>query len=160
MGVFFKILVMLSPLWILLLAFAIAYHQASSFLPKIKFKDFKKFYELNPKRWRCETDYVQCQVSKEYDCEAFNFSFIDECRYRIWRRKRDKHKANQKHNQSTQRMLDAVKEDVAKAKVKEEYTSQVTAFKSLLEELRNMNTTTEMPSLAELLKKYGVDEKG
>ena len=149
----------LSPVLAAIFSIVVIIRMDQPTFPRIKFKDFKKFYELNPKRWRCETDYVICQINAEYDCEAFMFNFVDKCKYKLWLRNRNKRDVDQENMKSVQRMLDAVKKDVAKAKVKEEYTSQVTAFKSLLEELRNMNTTTEMPSLAELLKKYGVDEK-
>ena len=152
MGKFFEILLMLTPLWILLLVFAFAYYQANSLLPKITFKNFKKFYELNPKRWRCETDYVQCRIDKEYNYEAFNFSFIDECKYRIWRRKRAKHNVNQKRNKSIQRMMDAVKEDIASAK-----KNEMDEMQNLIDDLKQLNTMAELPSLAELLKKYGAE---
>lgn len=146
MGTFFALLIVFSPLLIFLLALAIAYYQANSILPKIKFNDFKKFYELNPKRWRCETDYVYCQVGSEYDREAFSFSFIDKCKYKIWRRKCDKHKVNQKHNQSTQRMLDAVKEDITKAKEKE----AINTIDLFVKELDSI------PSLLKTLEEHGI----
>lgn len=150
MGTFFEIIVAFSPLWITALAILTAIHLDKRQYNKIKFKEFKKFYELNPDRWRCETDHVYCQIGKEYDCEVFMFSVIDECKYRLWRRNRDKINMNKTHAKATQRMLDAVKEDIAKAK-KKETTHSVGAFLQLL---KDTNVESELPSLAELLKKY------
>lgn len=146
MVMFFEILAVLSPIWGTALIVFCAWRLDNRHYPKIKFKDFKKFYELNPKRWWCANNYVKCRVNNEYDCEIFFFKFIDECRYRIWRRKRDKHKVNKKHNQSIQRMLDAVKEDVAKAKEKE----AVNMIDLFTKELENV------PSLIKALEKHGV----
>ena len=156
MGDFFAALAMSSPFWGLVFFVIIAGRWDKRHCPKIKFKDFKRFYELNPKRWRCDTDYVQCQIEREYDCEMFVFTFVDECKYRIWRRKCSKHKENQKRNKSIQRMLDAVKADIASAKA-QETTDSIAAFKQLLKEIKDQKMTDELPSLAELLKKYGVE---
>lgn len=150
MKAFFEIIAVFSPLWITALAILTAIHLDKRQYNKIKFKDFKKFYELNPDRWRCETDHVYCQIGKDYDCEVFMFSVIDECKYGLWRRNRDKINMNKAHAKATQRMLDAVKEDIAKAKEKET-THSVGAFLQLL---KDTNIESELPSLVELLKKY------
>lgn len=150
MQTFFDIIVAFSPLWLTAPVVLAVIHADKRQYNKIKFKEFKKFYELNPDRWRCETDHVYCQICKEYDCEVFMFSVIDECKYRLWRRNRDKINMNKTHAKATQRMLDAVKEDIAKAKEKEA-THSVGAFLQLL---KGMNIESELPSLAEFLKKY------
>ena len=146
MSIFLGILAMLSPFWIIALLLFIVKYCDNKPYPKIKFKDFKKFYELNPKRWWCANDYVRCHVNGEEDCEIFVFKFIDECKYRIWRRKCDKHKVNQKHNQSTQRMLDAVKEDITKAKEKE----AINTIDLFVKELDSI------PSLLKTLEERGI----
>lgn len=150
MKTFFDIIVAFSPLWLTVLAVLAVIHSDKRQYNKIKFKEFKKFYELNPDRWRCDTDHVYCQIGKDYDCEVFMFSIIDECKYRLWRRNRDKINMNKTHAEATQRMLDAVKEDIAKAKEKET-THSVSAFLQLL---KDTNIESELPSLVELLKKY------
>lgn len=115
MRTFFEIIAVLSPAWGgLFIVFAISRWELRE-LNKIKFKDFKKFYELNPKRWRCETSYVFCSIKDDFvKSEVFGFKFIDECKYRLWRRNIDKISANKKHAASTQRFLD----DVNKTEVK------------------------------------------
>ena len=146
MGTFFEIIAALSPLWIIALAVLTAIHLDKRQYNKIKFKEFKRFYELNPNRWRCETDHVYCQIGKEYDCEVFMFGVIDECKYRLWRRNRDKINMNKTHAEATRRMLDAVKEDIAKAKEKET-ANMIDLF---TKELKSV------PSLIKALEKHGM----
>lgn len=84
---------------------------------KLKFKSFKRFYNINPDRWDLDDAFVVCKcntnswnTTKEY----FYFGFIDYIRYKFWRRnlnKRDKEKA---HAQSTARMINSVREDIKK----------------------------------------------
>lgn len=123
--------------------------------PRIKFKDFTKFYALNPARWIIGADFVKCTIN-EKECEGFEFSFIDFCKYKRWKRNLDGHKRDAENMESIQRMMDAVKEDIDAAKAKENI-NQSAAFK-ILEDLRKMNMTDECPSLVELLKKYGIDD--
>lgn len=157
MGTFFEIIAVLSPIWITVLIVFVVWRCDKRQYNKIKFKDFKKFYELNPKRWRCKTSCVFCSTKDDfYEYEVFMFKFIDECKYRLWRRGCDKRNANKERAAATQRMLDAVKEDIASAKA-QETTDSIAAFKQLLKEIKDQKMTDELPSLAELLKKYGVE---
>jgi hypothetical protein len=157
MGTFFEIIAVLSPIWITAFIVFVVWRCDKRQYNKIKFKDFKKFYELNPKRWRCETSYVFCSIKGDFDeYEVFMFKFIDECKYRLWRRRCNKVSANKERAAATQRMLDAVKEDIANAKA-QETTDLMAAFKQLFKEIKDQKMTDELPSLAELLKKYGVE---
>lgn len=123
--------------------------------PRIKFKDFKKFYALNPERWNVLDEHVGCKTSSgKY--EYFRFGFIDFGRYIMWQVKIAQGHTTQAHMEVTQRMMNAVKEDIDAAKAKENI-NQSAAFK-ILEDLRKMNMTDECPSLVELLKKYGIDD--
>lgn len=123
--------------------------------PRIKLKDFKKFYALNPERWHMRGCHVGCKTSScRY--EYFQFGFVDFGRYLAWQHKIDKNHKAKAHMEATQRMMDAVKEDIAAAKEKENANQVVTAFK-ILEELRKMNMDDECPSLVELLKKYDIE---
>lgn len=157
MGTFFEIIAVLSPIWITALIVFVVWRCDKRQYNKIKFKDFKKFYELNPKRWRCETSYVFCSIKDDfYEYEVFMFKFIDECKYRLWRRRCNKVSANKERAAATQRMLDAVKEDITKAKA-QEATNSMVGIAQLLKEIKDQNLTDKLPSLAELLKKYGVE---
>lgn len=157
MKTFCDIIVAFSPLWLTVLAVLAVLaviHSDKRQYNKIKFKEFKKFYELNPDRWRCDTDHVYCQIGKNYDCEVFMFSIIDECKYRLWRRNRDKINMNKAHAEATQRMLDAVKEDITKAKEKET-TDMVKVIKQFIKETDEEESV--VPSLLEILKRCGVE---
>ena len=67
--------------------------------PRIKFKSFKNFYELNPDRWRLYDSCVVCKTTIEYitttiygdHYDNFFFSFIDFYRYKAWKSHLDKY---------------------------------------------------------------------
>ena len=88
--------------------------------PKIKFKTFLTFYEINPNRWELDELYVNCKIPREtsyctlfYDKEEFHFSYIDTYRYHLWYKNIEKRKDTQYKDKATARMLAAVKQDVA-----------------------------------------------
>ena len=114
-------------------------------LPRIKFKDFTKFHALNDRRWTLGVDYVKCKLGGDA-CEVFEFSFIDFLKYRFWKRKNDSHQRNSDNIQSIQRMMDAVKEDIAKAKEKE-----TTNIIDLL-----VKEPDRIPSLLKILEENGI----
>ena len=156
MRTFFAIIAVFSPIWgTLLIVFAISRWENRQY-NKIKFKEFKKFYELNPERWNCQTDYVMCKITTDYDYEVFAFNFIDECKYRLWRRSLNKTNMNKEHVEATQRMLDAVKEDIAKAKA-QEVTNSMAGITQLLKDIKTQGIDCVPPSLIELLKKYDIE---
>ena len=81
--------------------------------PKIDFKSFKKFYVLNPSRWTCHSSYVTCHTSKGCGYDNFSFGFIDYYKYKCWMKAQDRQHTENIHNESMQRMMDAVKIDIA-----------------------------------------------
>lgn len=153
----FEIIAVLFPIWITALVVFVVWRCDKRQYNKIKFKDFKKFYELNPKRWRCETSYVFCSIEDNFfEYEVFMFNFIDECKYRLWRRSLNKINTNKKRAAATQRMLDAVKEDIAKAKA-QEATNSMVGVAQLLKDIKAQGVDCVPPSLIELLKKYDIE---
>lgn len=44
--------------------------------PKLKFSQFKKFYDINPDRWHLEDTYIKCRLNYG-DNEYFSFGLID-----------------------------------------------------------------------------------
>ena len=89
--------------------------------PKIKFKSFKNFYELNPDRWRLHDDTVVCKIDFKsirnfnicINDDKFHFGFIDFYRYKLWKNNLGKRKENKLKAQITARMIAAVKQDIA-----------------------------------------------
>lgn len=79
--------------------------------PKLKYKDFLKYYNINPSRWDCRE---HCVVYHRYTSvyedmrEYFGFSFIDFCRYHRWLAKIERAAKNKKDAASVQRMLDDI----------------------------------------------------
>lgn len=93
--------------------------------PKIKFKSFKNFYELNPDRWRLCDGYIACKTDTEkirttcidhYD--DLQFGFIDFYRYKYWKHCIDKRKQERYNTQITSKMIAAVKQDIAASEEK------------------------------------------
>lgn len=83
--------------------------------PKIKFKSFKNFYELNDKRWICYGDSVACNTLETFGFynAKFHFGFIDFYRYKLWQRSIARAKENQRKARITAEMVAAVKKDIA-----------------------------------------------
>ena len=86
---------------------------------KLKFKSFKRFYNINPDRWDLDDASVACKckcntnswnVTKEY----FYFGIVDHIRYKFWKRNLDKRDKEKAHAQSTARMINSVREDIQK----------------------------------------------
>jgi len=82
----------------------------------IDFNSFKKFYELNPQRWITQYGSVTCKTSKNAwdDDDVFCFKFIDYYKYRSWLKQQKKTKKKNDDTEATKRMMDAVREDIAK----------------------------------------------
>lgn len=93
--------------------------------PKIKFNTFKKFYEINPDRWKLSNDteyknnYVACYMTRHEGSmlstgyHRFRFGFIDYRRYTHWLKHIEKQKTNLKNMQLMADMIAAVKQDIA-----------------------------------------------
>ena len=45
--------------------------------PKIKFKSFKKFYAVNPSRWKLEDKYVMCIWDNRYSNEYKKYGYYE-----------------------------------------------------------------------------------
>ena len=89
--------------------------------PKIKFSSLKKFYEVNPTRWKFRGGTVYCYVDTcEY--ETFHLGCIDFYRCWAWTSKLDKAEQQEKYNESTKRMMDVVRQDIADAEAKAKAT--------------------------------------
>ena len=90
--------------------------------PVLKFKTFKKFYDLNPNRWELCDGHVECKIDnnplgKHYSSfvtyERFCFGYFDTFRYKHWLKcHKKKEKVNIKFK-STSQMLLMVKQDIA-----------------------------------------------
>ena len=84
---------------------------------RIDFSSFVKFYELNPNRWFIRHSSVECRTSKNiFDAnDVFCFGFFDYYKYRKWLKCNEKRKEQSRHAEAIKRMMDVVREDIAKA---------------------------------------------
>lgn len=93
---------------------------------KIKFESFIAFYEIRPKKWVLESDYViyfeRESMSWYYNAKEahkFRFTFVDSIRYRLWHvgiKRQEKYQAKQNEKQKQyeeyQRTIDFIKKDL------------------------------------------------
>lgn len=115
--------------------------------PKIDFKSFQKFYALNPDRWNCKPNYVICHTDdRVWAYENFDFGVRDYYKYRFWLIKQVRKKTEDAHNSSKQRMMDAVKQDIANSEAEAKK-----AQAKLMEELRKQCNESE-DTLFDLMK--------
>lgn len=112
MEIFFCILVLSVPVcgFIMLLLTLIGYETNGV---KIKFKSFKKFYEINPDRWDLCYGYVRCNTGKMFIYEDFHFGFIDFIKYKLWYKMLERNQNKRREAESISRMITAVKQDIA-----------------------------------------------
>lgn len=110
---------------------------------KLKFKNFKEFYEVNPERWGLNEGNVWCRPAGD----TFYFGFIDYIKYVIWKDKIDRGIKSKADNEATARMLKAVKADIKASKEAEEKRI-LEAWRTLL---RNVDTKHYDRAVAEIL---------
>ena len=81
---------------------------------KLKYKDFRKYYDANPCQWDCRSySVVYHKYINTYEeiREYFNFGFIDFCKYRLWLTKIERDEKRKRNAESIQRMLDSMHEE-------------------------------------------------
>lgn len=104
----FKICFFLGLVVVVIFSVLIANWLCNSFeFPKIKYRDFRKYYKLNPERWYCGLHTVRYQMS-DGSGELFNFGPIGFYRYKLWQHKIDLAEKRKARAESMQRFLDDI----------------------------------------------------
>lgn len=85
------------------------YLDAHDIANKIDFDSVKKFYPINPDKWRLYEGSVIYGGTTE-----FRFSFIDYWRYRIWRKQQKRMQKTIAQNDALSAVIKDVKKDIAK----------------------------------------------
>lgn len=83
--------------------------------PKIGFKQFVSFYNVNPDRWDLNEDVVRCEIN-DYKYIALHFNLLDYYRYKKWRKKISKNSIFIKNNEDLSKVIEMVKKDISKYK--------------------------------------------
>lgn len=108
-----------------ILLFSPSYPSGYEDLPEIKFESFEKFYSINPDRWELKEPYVACKIDNgkehhpydglfySYKLEKFRFSSSDYKKYKKFLKQLEQNKLENKHMESTSKMLSMVKKDIA-----------------------------------------------
>lgn len=98
-----------------MMSFVICPHYVdnNSLKNKIEFDSVKKFYPINPNKWRLGEGYVVYN-----GMQKFRFNFIDYWRYRSWLKKQRKFQAMEAQNDALAAVIKDVKKDIAKFEAK------------------------------------------
>lgn len=83
--------------------------------PKIGFKQFVSFYNINPDRWDLQEDVVRCEINN-YKYIALHFNFFDYCRYKKWRKKINKNNISTKTNEELSKVIEIIRKDITQYK--------------------------------------------
>lgn len=93
---------------IFILTILISYWRCySSDYPKIKYRNFRKYYAMNPERWYCGRSYVSYRLSNG-DSEEFCFWPVGFYRYRLRNYLIKTAKRRKEDAECVQRMLDDI----------------------------------------------------
>lgn len=80
--------------------------------PKIRFKQFVSFYNINPDRWDLKEDVVRCKIGN-YEYIGLHFDLFDYYRYKKWRKKINKKEIFIKNNEELSKVIEMVKKDIS-----------------------------------------------
>ena len=104
----FRICLFLGLTVIVIFSALIVYWLSSSCgFPKIKYRDFQRYYKLNPERWYCGLYTVHYKMS-DGSGELFSFGLIGFYGYKLWQHKIDLAEKCKERAESMQRFLDDV----------------------------------------------------
>ena len=137
--IFLTIVVSIGALFGILMMILFWWKETDS-VSKIKFKSFKKFYAIEPKRWSINMDYVVCKTQER--SIIFTFNFIDYYMYRAWYKYNSKMKTRKEmqHRQDndTSAMLRAVKQDIKNLenKVAQEQADALNQMRTIISNLK------------------------
>ena len=81
--------------------------------PKIEFKQFVSFYNINPDRWDLNEDAVRCEID-DYKYVALHFNLFDYYRYKKWRKRINKNNISAMTNEELSKVIEVVKKDIFK----------------------------------------------
>ena len=83
--------------------------------PKIRFKQFVSFYNVNPDRWDLKEDAVRCKIGN-YEYIGLHFNLFDYYRYKKWRKKINKNNISIETNEELSKVIEVVKKDISEYK--------------------------------------------
>ena len=83
--------------------------------PKIEFKQFVSFYNINSNRWDLKADAVRCKINDD-EYITLHFNLFDYYRYRKWRKKINKNNISTKTNEELSKVIEIIKKDITQYK--------------------------------------------
>ena len=103
----------------------------------MKFKQWRKLYDLNPEKWCADDDnpYRRIYTNGHHKDIYVRFSFFDTARYMIWQSQAEKRKKQVRSNAKLQLLLRAAQTDIEKLRAQSE--RELAEAKARTEQVRN-----------------------
>lgn len=103
----------------------------------MKFKQWRKLYDLNPKEWCADSDNPYCCIYADgYHKDIYvRFSFFGTACYTIWQSRAEKRKKQAHSNAKLQLLLRAAQTDIEKLRAQSE--QELTEAKARTEQVRS-----------------------
>ena len=103
----------------------------------MKFKQWRKLYDLNPEKWRTDDDNpYRCIYTDGHHKDIYvRFSFFGTARYMIWQSQAEKRKKQVRSNAKLQLLLRAAQTDIEKLRAQSE--RELAEAKARTEQVRN-----------------------
>ena len=79
---------------------------------KLKFKQFKQFYAIAPKKWELNDGYVSYLDSRELTTGSFYFSPFDSVKYYFWKSSIEKQEDSRASNKVFMKTLESIQKDI------------------------------------------------
>lgn len=103
----------------------------------MKFKQWRKLYDLNPKEWRADSDNpYRCIYTDGHHKDIYvRFSFFGTACYTIWQSRAEKRKKQARSNAKLQLLLRAAQTDIEKLRAQSE--QELAEAKARTEQVRS-----------------------
>lgn len=79
---------------------------------KLKFKQFKQFYAIAPKKWELCDGYVSYLDSRELTIGSFYFSPFDSVKYYFWKTSVESQEDAKENNKIFMKTLESIQKDI------------------------------------------------
>lgn len=114
--ILFLVILAIMLIIIALICYAIEYSIYTDKNFRLKFKDFKTYYFLNPDSWELDDYTVRKKgvlaPGYSFVLQDFSFSFIDVIYYKIFKNQLKRKKINKEVNSAHMALIDAVQKDI------------------------------------------------
>lgn len=116
-------------------------NQATGGAPKISYKLFRASYAINPERWYFDDGELRFYEYSSYT--YINYSYLDWWRLHFFFRREKKNKNKKEQNKATERLLQAIQQDVEEEINKSK--KEIEQANKMMEDLRAPRSSGDTP---------------